>query len=172
MACQLHTSSPVTSVCLNPCLGSTQVSVVPLSNNALMSPYDLSDPRFQSANGSLQFHWRGMDDPTVTKVHYRFPHELQVRGLFTCLPVCLCVCLSVRQHWCVFVHFNGSPRAFCSEDCTEAWRNLSPVRRFFTFIWSFLLFVLLLLNKLLGVISNIPLNSREWCSKRTAQRYH
>ena len=60
---------------------------------------------------------------SVTQVHYRFPHELQVRDLFTCLPVCLCVCLSVclsvRQHWCVFVHFNGSPRAFCSEDFVQ-----------------------------------------------------
>ena len=61
--------------------------MVPLSNNALMSPYDLCDPRFQSTNASLQFHWRGMDDRTVTKVHYRFMHELQVRDLLTCLSV-------------------------------------------------------------------------------------
>ena len=95
VACQLHISSPVASVCLNSCLWSTQVSVVPLSNNALMSPYDLCDPRFQSTSASLQFHWRGMDDPTVTQVHYRFIHESQVRGLFTC--DCLSVCQSVSD---------------------------------------------------------------------------
>ena len=100
VACQLHISSPVTTVCLNSCLGSTQVSVVPLSNNALMSPYDLSDPRFQSTSGSLQFHWRGMDDTTVTQVHYRFIHESQVRGLFTCLPVRLSVCASALMCLC------------------------------------------------------------------------
>ena len=132
VACQLHISSPVTTVCLNSCLWSTQVSVVPLSNNALMSPYDLSDPRFQSTNGSLQFHWRGMDDPTVTQVHYRFIHESQVRGLFTC------DCLSVTQVHYRFMHTSQVRDLFiCLSDPTVTqvhYRFLqeSQVRGLFT----------------------------------------
>ena len=43
-----------------------------VSNNALMSPYDRSTPQVRSNNASLQFFWRGVQDPTVTRFYFRF----------------------------------------------------------------------------------------------------
>ena len=75
----------------------------------MVSPYERSDPHFQSDNSSLQFYWRGMDDPSVTQVQYRFLHESQVKRLSVCLCVTgetiilsvflpLCICASQVKH--------------------------------------------------------------------------
>ena len=43
-----------------------------ISNNAFMSPYDRLSPQVRSSNSSLQFFWRGVQDPTVTRFYFRF----------------------------------------------------------------------------------------------------
>ncbi|KAK7092487.1 uncharacterized protein [Littorina saxatilis] len=70
---QIHTSvtSETVVVLLEP-PDLSHLSIVPLANSPMMSPFEQTDPYIQSSNASLQFHWRGLDDPTVAAVRYRF----------------------------------------------------------------------------------------------------
>ena len=49
-----------------------QITMGSLSNNFLMSPYDSSAPEVRSSHSSLHFFWRGLQDPTVAKIFFRF----------------------------------------------------------------------------------------------------
>ncbi|KAK7483107.1 hypothetical protein BaRGS_00025675, partial [Batillaria attramentaria] len=66
-------SDPATILLRPPDL--SQAAVISLSNNALVSPYHQSDLGLRSGNSSLEFCWRGLQDPSVTKIQYRFLHE-------------------------------------------------------------------------------------------------
>ena len=48
--------------------------MVSLSNHALVSPYARSSPEVRSGNSSLEFCWRGVSDPTVSRFDLRFLH--------------------------------------------------------------------------------------------------
>ncbi|KAL8573303.1 hypothetical protein ACOMHN_032765 [Nucella lapillus] len=51
----------------------TEVSLASLPNSMLTSPYDrFSAPQVRSSNSSLQFVWRGIQDPTVRQFYFRF----------------------------------------------------------------------------------------------------
>ncbi|KAK7493739.1 hypothetical protein BaRGS_00015068, partial [Batillaria attramentaria] len=72
---QLHssvTSKPETILLQPPAL--SEKSVVSLSNNPLISPFDESDPTVRSANTSLEFCVREVDDTTVSQLQYRILH--------------------------------------------------------------------------------------------------
>ena len=49
-----------------------QVALESIPNSDLLSPYDRSAPQVRSGNSSLQFFWRGVQDPTVTRFYFRF----------------------------------------------------------------------------------------------------
>ncbi|KAK7473968.1 hypothetical protein BaRGS_00034797 [Batillaria attramentaria] len=50
--------------------------VMTISNVPLTSPFEVSGPTVRSPNSSLEFCWRGIDDPTIALYQYRFLHEL------------------------------------------------------------------------------------------------
>ncbi|KAK7460765.1 hypothetical protein BaRGS_00038812, partial [Batillaria attramentaria] len=79
--CQWHLQHPqhrarisVTLSCVN------EVVILPVSVDAIASPFEVSDPTVRSPNSSLEFCWLGVDDPTISQYQYRFLHESSPLG--------------------------------------------------------------------------------------------
>jgi hypothetical protein len=72
-----HTGCPVvTAVCVDLLIVVSilfpQAALSSLPNAALMSPYQSQAPDVRSGNASLQFFWRGVHDPTISALYFRF----------------------------------------------------------------------------------------------------
>jgi hypothetical protein len=51
---------------------SPQMFVTALPNSGLLSPYRSLAPQVRSSKASLEFFWRGVHDPAVSALYFRF----------------------------------------------------------------------------------------------------